>query len=133
MNESTLQAKLIKTLERLDACPVENPKRAGTPDINFIGGWMEVKFLPRWPKRDSTVVKLNHFTPQQKVWLWRRCQKGGKAWLFLQVESTYLLFCGSRARMVGSLNKTQLIGHADAVWEVYPDKELITWLNPKNP
>lgn len=102
MNESAMRKHVCSALRKLDACAVENPIRPGTPDINFIGGWVELKWLPKWPVRGG-VVKCSHFTPQQRVWLRRRSKLGGNAWLLLRVESDWLLLEGRVA--------ADLLGH----------------------
>jgi hypothetical protein len=51
----------------------------GTPDIfyhsldhakgnSYITGWIELKFLREFPKRESTPVRFPHYTPQQRIW-----------------------------------------------------------------
>lgn len=90
----------------LDATSVENPACPGTPDIQFMDGWIECKYLEDWPKREETTVRIEHFSPQQRVWLLRRfmaCEKRdtirGRAWLVLYVAKTreHLLFAGQTA------------------------------------
>lgn len=99
---------LIKALNRAgqDATSVENPACPGTPDIQFIDGWIECKYLEDWPKREETTVRIEHFTPQQRVWLLRRsiaCSKRqterGLGWFVLYVAKTreHLLFEGEDA------------------------------------
>jgi hypothetical protein len=85
----------------LDACAVENPALPGTPDIQHIDGWLELKFREEWPKRETTTVQIEHFTPQQRCWLFKRwlaCRNRGtihgQAFLILYVAETreHLLF-----------------------------------------
>ena len=94
---------VVKALNRAgqDATSVENPACPGTPDVQFIGGWLELKFLEAWPKRAETTVRIEHFTPQQRVWLLRRYMASIKlripdprCWLLLYVAETreHLLF-----------------------------------------
>lgn len=91
-----------------DATSVENPAYPGTPDIQFIDGWIECKYLEDWPARSETTVRIEHFTPQQRVWLLRRwtvCKKlgveHGVGWLLLYVAKTkeHLLFDGETAAL----------------------------------
>ncbi len=98
------------TLER-----IENNVGAGTPDVLYclLGhvGMIELKAIPSWPKRPDTIVKIDHFTKQQKVWLsrWVRC--GGKAYVLLKVAQPreYLLFDAATAiAQIGATNKEQL-------------------------
>lgn len=127
-----MSKKVCTALRRhgLDAVRVENPAGPGTPDVNYIEGWIENKWVRRWPKRADTVVRLDHFTPQQRVWLLRRSQRGGRVHLLLKVEETWLLFRGDvAAEVVGRANKAQLHGAAIRVWSRgLVEKELIECL-----
>ena len=99
---------VVKALTRngFDATSVENPAYPGTPDVQYIGGWLELKYAEDWPKRAATTVRIEHFTPQQRVWLLRRhisCEKlktkVGYGYLVLYVSSTrdWLVFDGDTA------------------------------------
>jgi len=71
---------------RLDPVRVENPIHPGTPDVNLVtGAWLELKSIESFPQRASTIVRIPHFTPQQRVWLLRRWLSGGATYLVLQV------------------------------------------------
>jgi hypothetical protein len=99
---------VIKALNKagLDACSVENPACPGTPDVQHMFGWLELKWKEKWPAKEDTALRLPHFTPQQRCWLMRRyvaqqklgCHTG-HAFLLLYVEETreHLLFNGRRA------------------------------------
>lgn len=106
--EQQQRQKVVKALTKagLDATSVENPAYPGTPDVQFIGGWMELKYLEDWPAKADTTVRIPHFSQQQRVWLLRRwvaCQKLNtndyQAWLLIYVVSTkdWLLFDGKTA------------------------------------
>jgi len=101
--EQNQRQVVVKALNKAgrDATSVENPACPGTPDVQFIGGWLELKFLEAWPKREETTVRIEHFTPQQRVWLLRRYMAEIKlripdphCWLLLYVAETreHLLF-----------------------------------------
>lgn len=114
-----MRGRTVKGLKKfgLDPVAVENPAYPGTPDVNYIEGWIELKWARRWPVRPETVFKIDHFTPQQRNWLWRRWTKGGNAWLLLQVEKEYLLFTGRDAKdYVGKLTRAGLYKAARARW-----------------
>jgi len=119
MSESNMRTKLVQVLSELDACAVENPAGPGTPDINFIGGWIECKWLRAWPKRPGTVVKLDHpLLPSQKVWINRRIRRGGKAWVMLQCGREWLLFKGDYAvKYLGKSTRRELYQWAHVHWE----------------
>ncbi len=105
---------VVKALNKagLDATSVENPAFPGTPDVQHIDGWLELKFREKWPAREDTTVRIEHFSPQQRIWLLRRfmacekrqmrCEHGvhhGQAFLLLYVAETkeHLLFDGMTA------------------------------------
>ena len=119
MAESDMRRKLVQALAPLDAMPVENRACPGSPDVEFIGGWIECKWLRHWPKRATTVVRLDHpLLPTQKVWLRRRCSRGGKAWVMLQCRREWLLFDGyTAAEYLGNVPRSGLYLHAKARWE----------------
>ncbi len=130
MSESSMRQRLVAALRPLDAVPIENRLKAGTPDVNYIGGWMELKWLRSWPVRDG-VVLLPHFTIGQRLWLRRRGARGGVAMLVLQVGKQWLFFDWKYAYdYVGkSASRLGLEGNA---MKHFPNglknKELVAWL-----
>jgi hypothetical protein len=133
MAESDMRAKVLKALRPLDAVPVENRVGPGTPDVEFIGGWVELKWLRALPKNPSTKVAIDHFTPQQRLWLRRRARRGGRVWLLLQCRKTWLLFWGpDAADAIGTCTWDELRGRATAAWvSGLNKKELIECLQNK--
>jgi hypothetical protein len=127
MSESGMRMNLVKTLSVLDAISVENPAGPGTPDINFIGGWIECKWLRAWPKRPDTPVKLDHpLLPTQKAWLKRRCRRGGKAWVMLQCGREWFLFDGIvAANHLGIVPQNELRYLAHQIWNQLDTLQLI--------
>ena len=108
--EKNQRQVLVKAMNKcgLDATSVENPAFPGTPDVQHIDGWLELKWLEKWPAREKTTVRLPHFTPQQRCWLMRRWvanrDRGtnhGEAFLLLYVAETkeHLLFSGEVAAL----------------------------------
>lgn len=115
MTEQTMRQRVVKALKPLDAWSVENPCRPGTPDVNYIEGWIELKWCEKWPVRTVTPVRLPHFTPQQKLHLRRRWHMGGNAYLLLQVDQDWFLLNGEEAAMiVGQANREMLEQHS--IW-----------------
>lgn len=101
---------------KLDPVRVENPIYPGTPDVNLCNGhWIELKTIEAWPSRARNLVRIEHFTPQQRVWLYRRWKYApDSTYLLLEVRSTreWLLFDGDLAAKV--------VGRAtEAVHRVY--------------
>lgn len=121
-NESLMWKKLrpILLAAKLDPVRVENPIHPGTPDVNICDGrWIELKCIPRWPVRASTVVRIRHYTPQQRVWLYRRWKAApGSTLLLLEVRADrqWLLFDGDvAAKVVGRTSASVLRTSARAV------------------
>lgn len=127
MAEKDMRARIIKALTRLDAIAVENTALPGTQDVNFVEGWLELKWLRSWPARPETVVELDHFTPQQRIRQIKRSRVGGNTWLLLEVRDQWLLFEGSVAAVVvGKANRATLIEAATRVWLIgLNEQELI--------
>lgn len=119
MSEHSQAERVIKTLKPLHGFRVENPCLPGTPDVNCTLGWIELKWIEKWPARTGTPVRVDHFTPQQRIFGQKRHRAGGLALLLLQVESTqdWLLFDGpTAARIVGHVPRAELLAGALAHW-----------------
>lgn len=115
--EKLLRSHVVAALKPLDARPVENPVDPGFPDVEFVGGTIELKKLEHWPVRAETPVKLDHYTQQQRVWHTRRWTKGGNVTLLLQVESEYLLFTGIvAATILGHVPQAELRREARVIF-----------------
>lgn len=109
---------------------VENPALPGTPDVNYVDGWIECKWLRSWPVRENTVVALDHYTPQQKLFIRKRHMKGGRVFLLLQCRREWLLFKYPFTKQVGKLTKAELITGAYRYWKNGLDeKEFINVCN----
>lgn len=117
MSEKALRRRVVTALKKLDAVSVENSVYPGTPDVNYMEGWIELKKISKWPKRVTTIIRINHFTPQQKVWLRRRWEAGGQVYLLLQVGQEFLLFPGDKAALLlGNVPRKQLCEGACQTW-----------------
>lgn len=117
--EKVLRANVLKILKKagLDAHPVENPVHPGFPDVEFIGGTMELKKVDNWPARPDTPLRLDHYTQGQRVWHTRRWTKGGNVTVLVQVSVEYLLFAGDvAATVLGHTNQRELRAHALAIF-----------------
>lgn len=115
---------VISALKPMDAIAVENPVYPGTPDVNYIEGWIELKSLDGLPKRlHSTKVKIAHYTPQQRAWILKRYLKGGRVHLLLQIGNEWFLFGGRfAAQKVGRVLYEELKQNALVYWPKKPSK-----------
>ena len=126
-SERSMRSRVVHALKELDAMAVENMVQPGTPDIEYIGGWIELKSLDEWPKREDTVVALSHFVPAQRLWLQRRCKRGGKAWFVLRVGREWLVLDGGIASaIVGTATRAELVTACTFYWSKTPtDQDLL--------
>ena len=125
--ESLMWKKLRPVLieAKLDPVRVENPIHPGTPDVNLVGRWIELKCIPGWPVRDTTVVRIPHYTPQQRVWLYRRWRYApGSTLLLLEVRSErqWLVFDGDVAAKV--VGRVPAVRHRTSARAVLAEHEL---------
>jgi len=99
MAERDMRARVMRALDGLHPVAVENRAAPGTPDVNYVGGWLELKWLRSWPSRAATPVRVAHFNMQQRLWHLRRRDAGGKTWVLLQCRREWFLFDGAVAAM----------------------------------
>jgi hypothetical protein len=118
MSESGMWTDHVKdALFGLHPTRIEN-RWEGTPDVNYIEGWIELKFIRDLPKRAATIVRIDHFTPQQRVWLLERSLAGGKVFLLLKLASSWMIFEGRVAsEFVGLVDYATLKEKAIQVWD----------------
>lgn len=124
MSERALRREIVKLLRPVGAMPVENPACPGTPDVAYVGGWIELKKARRWPQREGP-LKLDHFTQQQFLWLERHILCGGRAHVLLQVGREHLLFwgtdIGTHKQGLGSTwTQQDCLEHCTALWPKRP-------------
>lgn len=105
----------------------------GTPDVNYVDGWIELKYLDRWPKvPPERPILLGHFTAQQRLFLIQRERAKGKSWLMLKVgRDEWFLFTGQvAAAHVGRCTRAELLIYAACYWpKGLNEMELITCLS----
>lgn len=123
--EARLRSRIVKALQSLHAIPVENPVHAGTPDVNYADGWIELKIDEF---REDGSMPLRHFTSQQRAWLYHRWQHGGgRAHLLVHVphEATYVLD-GRTAFISRGMKREWFEEHSCKWWKGMPhDGELL--------
>lgn len=101
----------------------EDKLQAGIADVSFVTsipdryegahGWMELKKVELLPVRESTIVRLPHYTDAQRIFLLQKGQHAGMTFLLLQAERDYLLFNWEAAQSVGHLTTADLYAKAD--------------------
>ncbi len=128
MSERGMSKTVMKLLRALHPVNVELATgRQGVPDIECMGGWIELKRIASWPVRRGR-VRLDHFTDYQKLFLRERQLRGGKAWLLLHVEKTneWLLFQGAvAAEHLGTADVTDLIELSYSHWDSTPSAQVL--------
>ncbi len=80
------------------------------PDVSFarkgVDGWLELKIIEHWPKRESCAVNLSRLRPGQVNWMEERGKAGnGHCWLLLAVgesagDATWVLIPHTSVRLV---------------------------------
>lgn len=136
LENATMRQTVIRLLKPLHAVSVENGMtHPGTPDVSYAGGWIENKAMEHWPVKPETPLRVDHFTPQQRIWLIRRRRAGGRAFLLLTVGRDWLLFDGAvAAECLGKVPQHTLYTLAAATWIGTPlAKELIECLTADPP
>ncbi len=133
MSEQNMRGKVVRALGQLNAIAVENPALPGTPDVNYVEGWIELKWLREWPTRGDTVVQFEHFTPQQRVFHIRRRMAGGASWVLIQCRREWLLLDGAVAAL--HINQCPKYGLIDLAAQYTADgldpEELVRWISQK--
>ena len=94
----------------------EDEMTVGIPDVSYscpgIHGWIELKALHNWPKRESTPVRFPKFKPAQRRFLVNRGELGGFCFFMAVVERDVIVIDWSQLEVVGELNKEGLVGIA---------------------
>lgn len=122
-SESSLWNTVRKNMKgRWEAERVENPASPGTLDVYYtmnsgIMGWVELKHVHTWPKRDSTIIRVKHFSPQQKSFLRRHGRVGGNVKVLIQIEKDYFLFPWKSALRIGEMVKEEFFENCQAHWK----------------
>lgn len=117
MRESGTWALTRPSLSGLDPQRLESWNKLGLPDVNCLYGWIELKHMHAWPARETTLVKIAHFRPEQRAWLARRSYCNRKlghpigSWFLLHVSdcNEMILLPGDvAAALIGKATRAQL-------------------------
>jgi hypothetical protein len=99
--------RVRRALKGLDPVRVENRVEAGTPDVNYVEGWLELKWRRKQPKNPDKLFKLDHeFTTEQRTWAIRRQHAGGRTFVLVKISQEWILLYGHIAAQY--LEKTSL-------------------------
>lgn len=127
--ESNTWQLLRKLMSQVwDASRHEDVSAKGIPDVSFgsrgTHGWIELKFLKDWPKRANTIVKLGHFSLEQKNFLVLRGMQAGHCFMLLRVgRAEWLLYDHTQVKRIGFLTRFEMLGLANRYWAVKPTAE----------
>ena len=119
---------VVSALKTLKAFSVENGHCfPGTPDVCYVGGWIELKELDKFPVRPTTPVRVRHFTPEQRAWHVSWEHHGGVSWVLLKVgKFDWLLFRGTvAADILGRTVRSELESAATLVMKSGLNKEML--------
>lgn len=136
MDEGNVRTTVLSALRPLHAIYVENGAKAGTGDVNYIEGWLELKWLHNWPKRPKTPIKLPEFTPQQRLFLIERCRMNGQARVLLRVGREWILLPGmwSAFRLGKTSTRADILAAAEKHWLANLSRsELVSYLRDPPP
>lgn len=125
--ESLFWDKVKPLLCGLHPVRIENAVALGTPDVNCSLGWIELKQVQTKdiPKRPDTILSLDHYTNEQRIFQLKRSRAGGPCWLLLLLGSEWLLFDAKTAwEKVGKLTAAQTAAAAQRRWPAPPTKEV---------
>jgi len=126
VSESAMWESLRPVLKKLDPVRIESHMTGGVPDVNYTQGWIELKFMDRWPPRGGP-LRVDHFTTAQRAWHVRRRKAGGRSFVLLKVgETEWLLFDGAVAAvLLGKSVRERLYEVCTARWTRLPRTEEI--------
>ena len=79
---------------------IESSAGNGVPDVSYgipgINGFIELKYIAKWPVKATTKVKLP-LRPEQKHWIKARGSIAGNVWVFVRIEDTFFLLTYTEA------------------------------------
>ncbi len=121
--ESAIRGAVLNLLRPLAAFAVENVADNGTPDVGFVGGWLELK-TGEFPQTARGCVRVK-VRPSQRVWLKRWAHTGGRAWTLTVVDGMFwFLHDGAwAAENLGRVVESEFKSAAEAIWVREPPGE----------
>ena len=103
--------------ERLLLQRHEDTCSEGIPDVSFSiklswtdfrSGWVELKYTPEYPARESTPVRLEHFTMAQRAWLHAHGCLGARCCVLWQIDKDYYVFNWQSVYDLGHMTRDEL-------------------------
>jgi len=123
---------VVRALRPLHAVAVENRVGPGTPDVNHSLGWMELKWRKTWPKiKPHEPVLFEHFTPQQRIWLRSRAERGGMVHLMAKIGQDWIVLDGAWAAEHFGRVGSEVLLQLNSAWRCHgklDGKGLVSWL-----
>lgn len=75
---------------------IEDLLAEGVPDVNYCingaEGWLELKWVEKWPVRETTPLRIPHYTKAQRLWHYMRGSAGGRMFIMVKVDNEYFVF-----------------------------------------
>jgi hypothetical protein len=131
----------VKTIGHFER--IENMVGVGMPDVTYcvrgVEGFIELKQIKEFPARAGTVVSVDHYTPQQRIWARRRISAGGRVYLLLEVvrpTPTYFLYWSEWSRVHLGVTATESDCRRSALVTgvgKFPTPDLIREITAVNP
>lgn len=122
-SEKTFRAYMAKGLKPYGhIVQIENEILVGQPDTNYCvegsEGNIELKYISEWPKRRGNIVRIHHYTKEQRMWIFKRAMALGSVFLFVKVVNEYFLFTAFPAIEKVGINLTMhgFYGQAYHTW-----------------
>jgi hypothetical protein len=118
---------------------IETPVSLGVPDVCYVltwrgvtaSGWVELKWLPRFPVKPETAVVIDHLTKDQVLWQESWAAAGGRVCTLLKVGKITLAMTPAVTRAVHERRLTEkaLLGAvAPRLAHGIPVNMLMEWL-----
>lgn len=126
--EKDMRKRVVAALRDVHAVSVENGAGAGTPDVNCALGWLELKSIDELPARPETPVRVPHFSPEQRLWLTKRCRAGGAAWMLIKAGREWILLWGETAALIVDCTTAGELREAAIAVFSSPEDDLLPWL-----
>jgi hypothetical protein len=124
------EARLWETVKRnwgpyAKLMRVENTCLPGTPDLYVAlqgrSAWVELKLIKGFPKRVGSPVTIEHFTNEQKLWLFTFGNAGICCWVLVQViDEGYFLFDFRQAQEMCGWTRSEWMERAHVIPRTHP-------------